>query len=408
MKREVPPILGVLLVLAALTAVQILYWRGLITSPLESSASGGPRAGPGGAAPAGSEAVVVATVAGFPTPGWRDGQGQEARFDGPAAVAFDGANLYVADSRNHCVRRISSQGEVSTLAGEPGQEGYADGPARRARFRAPAGIAVAADGSIFVADTGNHRIRRIQGGRVETVAGSATPRDDLGREVGGYRDGPAAEAQFRFPVGLAADGSGGLYICDAGNHRVRYLSPGGQVSTLALEGRTQMETPTAVALTRDGLVVADTAGERLWSGPRGGPLRPWPRAEEGGPAQPSGLAVVRTAEGEVVVVADCLHHALYVARPGGGFALLAGREGAGQVGWEDGPGSTAQFSCPAGLVAGPADSIYVADFGNHCIREVASRERQEQKREVRRRGSEGAGAGRRGRWERRGGARRGR
>jgi sugar lactone lactonase YvrE len=148
--------------------------------------------------------------------GYADGPAAEARFQGPRSVAVDGAgNLYVADTGNHCIRVISPAGQVTTLAGAP-EPGYVDGQGAQARFSFPAGVAVDAEGNLYVADTANHRIRMITpDGAVTTLAGSGEP---------GYADGPAGEAQFRAPEGVAVDADGNLIVADTGNHRIRKIT----------------------------------------------------------------------------------------------------------------------------------------------------------------------------------------
>jgi len=318
----------------------------------------------------------VSTVAGRTEAGYRDGAGSLARFDGPAAVAADSRGMiYVADSRNHCVRMVTPDGTVTTLAGIPPRSGYQDGPARRALLSAPAGLAVAHNGGVFVADTGNHRIRYVANGEVSTYAGAATPKDDLGRQLGGYRDGPAREALFRYPVGLAVDSAGALYAADAGNRCVRRISPAGMVTTLPTEGG-KMQAPTELALAPNGQVwVADTAGGRLWVGPSEGPLRPWqPAGEAGGPTRPAGLALAPglPKDGAAgLYVADAESNCLWLAS-GGRLTLAAGQQNAGSPGYADGPGDEARFACPSGLAAGAHGEVYVADFDNNCLRRVTA------------------------------------
>jgi DNA-binding beta-propeller fold protein YncE len=392
MKRDVSPILGVVLILLALTAVQVFYWRGLGTAShiLVSGSHEGSR-GEGASAPTGLEEVTVTTVAGRPEAGHRYGRGDEARFDGPAAVAVGAyPDVYVADSRNHCVEMVEWGGQVCLAAGGTGKPGYSgDGQLPSyACFSAPAGLAVSPDGSLLVADTGNHRIRRISnpGGpgatlrgspMVTTIAGSATPRDDLGRELGGYRDGPALQAQFCYPVGLAVDEGGAVYVADAGNHRVRRISPAGQVTTIPTEGlpgrgTADLKAPTALALTPDGqLWVADTAAGALWVGPRQGPLHQWQPAGEARLAKPAGIAVLaQNAAQPGIYVSDAGNHCLWRI-DGDQLTLIAGKQDPAGAGWGDGPGNEALFSCPAGLAAGPDGALYVADFGNNCLRRVS-------------------------------------
>jgi len=367
-------------ILVALTVVQVLFWRGLITRPPAPSMSGG-RAGGSGRDEGlvGLAEVTVDTIAGQPQAGYRDGPRGSALFDGPAAVAAgEDGSIYVADSRNHCLRVISPAGMVTTLAGRGGEAGRRDGAREEARFRGPAGLAVGRDGSLLVADTGNHRICQVSpAGAVLTLAGAPTPQDELGREVGGYRDGPAAHAEFRYPVGLVADGSGAVYVADAGNHCVRRIA-GGEVTTLPLthghgpesaSGGT-MESPTVLALMGDQLLVSDTSAGKLWGGPREGPLRPWQPTDQEARMKPAGLALISGDGGwPETYVADADGHCirrLEGERPG----LVAGTGDPSPPGWQDGSGDMAQFSCPAGMAAGRNRTIYLADFGNNCIRRL--------------------------------------
>jgi len=377
MKKEVPPIIALVGILLALTLVQILFWRGLLGGPthLRAGMGGGGAQPPSKAAvPVGLPEVSVTTLAGRPDPGYRDGEGDRALFDGPVSVAVGGKGVvYLADSRNHSVRVVSAEGEVTTLAGAQGEPGHVDGPPREARFSAPAGVAVASDGRVFVADTGNHRIRCITpGGLVSTYAGAETPRDGAGRSVGGYRDGPAAQAQFCYPVGLAVDEQGVLYVADAGNHSIRRISRAGQVSTLPTSGAGELKTPTELALAPGNRIwVADSPQGTLWVGPRDGPLKQWhaPEGEESF-AAPAGLAVLGKGSAQPgVYVADAGNHCLWRLQ-GDRLTLVAGEQGVSSYGWEDGRGNRAQFSSPVGLAGAPSGDLYIADFGNNCLRRV--------------------------------------
>ena len=171
---------------------------------------------------------VVSTLAG--TAGQRgstDGRGAEARFDGPSGVASDAAgNVYVADSGNQTIRRITPAGVVTTLAGRAGSPGSTDGRGPKARFFTPWGIACGSDGELFVTDAYNETIRAISpDGLVSTLAGT----------VGdwGSSDGRGARARFDCPTGIACDGAGELFVTDSGNNTIRMIAPNGAVSTLA-------------------------------------------------------------------------------------------------------------------------------------------------------------------------------
>ncbi|MEH6417091.1 hypothetical protein [Pseudomonas sp. CGJS7] len=202
----------------------------------------------------------VATVAGS-AEGFRDGAGSAAAFNTPSGLALDSlGNLYVADTGNHAIRKISKLGVVSTLAGT-GTPGYLDGPGAQAQFNGPIGVAVDQRGRVFVADTYNDRIRLIQpDGTVSTLAGGAAP---------GFVDGAAAIARFDTPTALALDAQGLLWVADMRNQAIRKVEPDGDVSTLAVSNMTfndgsvwgpPLRRPSALAITHDGvLYVGDQA-----------------------------------------------------------------------------------------------------------------------------------------------------
>lgn len=145
-----------------------------------------------------------------------DGSGATARFQGPAGMVFDGSgNLYVADEGNNVIRKITSAGVVTTYAGS-GSTGYQDGPALTAEFAAPRGLAIDGTGNLFVAEYGGNRIREIAtNGTVTTVAGST---------ASGSADGIGTAASFNSPSGLAFDASGNLYVVDNGNNLIRKIT----------------------------------------------------------------------------------------------------------------------------------------------------------------------------------------
>ncbi|MDP2138629.1 MAG: matrixin family metalloprotease [Candidatus Didemnitutus sp.] len=171
---------------------------------------------------------VVTTLAGSPSArGNTDGTGAAATFRSPTGIAQDTAgNLYVADAQNHTIRRITSTGAVSTYAGAAGVSGSADGNATTARFNNPTGIAVDSNGNVFVADTTNNTIRRISAlGGVVTIAGVAG--------VSGSSDGVGSDALFNQPSGVAVDLTGDVYVADTGNSTIRRITSLGLVSTVA-------------------------------------------------------------------------------------------------------------------------------------------------------------------------------
>ena len=210
---------------------------------------------------------TVTTLAGSGRSGQIDGQGAQASFKSPTGVAIDAqGNVIVADCFNHRVRKIGTDGTVTTLAGS-GTAGYADGPGAQARFNVPRGVAVDREGNVIVADAINHRVRKIgTDGTVTTLAGSGTE---------GYADGPGMKACFNSPTGVAVDGEGNVIVADSGNHRVRKIAAAkGVVTTLAGSGaaghadcrglQACFNRPTGVAVDGEGnVIVADLGNHRV-------------------------------------------------------------------------------------------------------------------------------------------------
>ncbi len=208
------------------------------------------------------------------TAGYADGDGKVARFNFPYALDIDSNdNIYVADTMNHVIRKIDKDGKTTTIAGVAGTAGYADGDAASALFHEPMGIAVAPNGVLYVSDTGNSVIRKIENGHVTTLAGK-TPEltADEDYAAGGYQDGMSQSALFLFPKGITlADDV--VVVADSGNHCVRAILPEGEVMTLAGHAEVgdqdgpartaQMNKPTDVCY-RDGhLYVTDSLNNKV-------------------------------------------------------------------------------------------------------------------------------------------------
>ncbi len=227
-------------------------------------------------------AGVVTTLAGssvgpnYGSSGYVDATGTAARFAGLTGVVVDNnGNAYVSDWGNNRIRKVTSAGVVTTLAGQA-TTGYADGTGAAAKFAGLAGMAMDASGNIYVADYGNQRIRKVtSSGVVTTVAGSTQ----------GYCDGLGAAAQFNFPTGVAVDTNGTLYVADTGNNRICAVTPAGAVSTMAGSGKGYAEgvgplakfyTPGGVTVDASGTVyVGDGANHlirRMTVGLRGDPI----------------------------------------------------------------------------------------------------------------------------------------
>jgi hypothetical protein len=320
------------------------------------------------------------TLAGSPQiPGFADGTGTVASFDSPEGIASDGftsPSLYVADTGNHIVRKVTLGGSVTTVAGNPPQAGSTDLQGAAARFRAPAGVALIGD-DVFVADTENHTIRKIDSaGVATTIAGSAgSP---------GSTDTPP---RFRFPGGITALG-GDLYVTDSENHTIRKVTTGGLVTTIAGDpgttgsadgsGTTALfNNPQGIVVLGGDLYVADSGNHTIRKVTTGGDVTTLAgSAGNAGSANgssadarfrsPLGIAVL----GASLYVADSGNHTIRkVLVPSGTTSTFAGS--AGQPGVADGSGATARFSSPDGI-AGVGSALYVADRGNHAVRRIST------------------------------------
>ncbi len=192
--------------------------------------------------------------------GFADGTGAAAAFNTPSGIAFDTAgNLYIADTGNHAIRKRTPQGVVTTLAGD-GRAGFRDGAPAQARFNGPMGVAVDAQGRVYVADTYNDRIRVIApDGQVRTLAGGALP---------GMADGVGDQARLDTPTDLEVDSHGVVWVADMRNDAIRRIAPDGSVSTLVGGDPADLSPllyrPMALAITHDGvLYVGDASGRVL-------------------------------------------------------------------------------------------------------------------------------------------------
>eukprot|EP00928_Gymnodinium_smaydae_P055789 TRINITY_DN39269_c0_g1_i1.p1 TRINITY_DN39269_c0_g1~~TRINITY_DN39269_c0_g1_i1.p1 ORF type:complete len:511 (-),score=60.67 TRINITY_DN39269_c0_g1_i1:227-1759(-) len=268
---------------------------------------------------------LVRTIAGSGSNAFHDGVGAQAHFNRPHGVTVDRTgNVYVADMMNHRIRKIRSDGSVSTLAGN-GSHAYADGDGKDAHFNQPSGVAMDTDGNVIVADTMNHRIRKITpDGHTTTLAGTGHA---------GFHDGRGPEALFNQPSAVVVDCVGNIYVADECNHRIRKLGTDGVVSTLAgsVKG------------------FADGQGSKAQF------------------LEPCGVA----ADGDGnVIVADSYNHRIRKISPTGLVTTLAGT---GQEGLVDGPAAQARFKHVMGVTVDGEGNIFVADGENHCIRKIMAR-----------------------------------
>lgn len=263
----------------------------------------------------------VTTYAGSGTYGYVDGPKASAQFKYPYDAAMTGAGvMYVADNSTGTIRQISTAGIVSTLAGT-GSSGFANGTGTGAAFSAPTGVALDADGIIYVADANNNRIRKVTpGGVVTTLAGSGTA---------GYLDGAGTVARFNSPRNIAIGPGGVVYVADMANNRIRKVTPGGVVSTLAGSG---------------------TAGYLDGSGTAAQFNNPY------------GIAVDSSG---VVYVADTNNHRIRQITDDGTVTTLAGTGVSGNV---DGSGASARFASPSDIAVDASGVLYVVE--NYRVRRI--------------------------------------
>jgi sugar lactone lactonase YvrE len=296
---------------------------------------------------AGTEVSVFLDSAGIPMGAYRDGPADFSFFASPMGLAADrDGNIYVADRDNHAIRRIAPDGTVTTVAGT-GLLGHADGTAREAQFYAPSDVAVAPDGTLYVADTLNHAIRRIApDGTVTTLNALSERTVEIFPGVvvgaGDFRDGAIETALFNEPTGLAIDAKGNLYVSDTGNQRIRYIDfAAGTVTTVAGGG-----TYEANALYVEGFYVDGPALEaRLYS--------------------PRGLAL--DADGGLYI-ADSLNHSIRYLKDGR-VMTVAGHPN-GENGAANGLDEAAMFDFPADVAVAGDGSLLIADMYNNKIRKV--------------------------------------
>jgi hypothetical protein len=314
--------------------------------------------------------------------------GGAARFWFPAAVAVDSAgNVYVVENGNDTISKVTPDGSVTTLAGRPGSPGSANGTGSAARFYGPLGAAVDSAGNLYVADTGNHTIRKVTpAGVVTTLAGQSGSF--------GSANGTGSAARFENPNGLSVDSAGNVYVADTVNHTIRKLTPAGVVTTLAgLAGRSgstdgtnsnaRFNFPTAVAVdSATNIYVTDTFSHTIRKVTPVGTS--WVVTTLAGLAGSSGFADGTNSNARFIepngVALDSAGN-LYVADLGNGtvrqltpvgtnwmVTTVAGL--AGSLGSANGIYSIARFNLPTGVAVDSADNVYVADLGNGTIRKL--------------------------------------
>jgi sugar lactone lactonase YvrE len=272
----------------------------------------------------GQNTIQVSTFAGSGVAGSTDATGTAASFDSPRGVCADASgNIYVADLYNSNIRKISPAGVVTTFAGS-GAYGNTDATGTAASFRNPIGVCADASGNIYVADAGNRKIRKISpAGVVTTFAGSGAY---------GNTDATGTAASFRSPIGVCADASGNIYVADADNNKIRKISPAGVVTTFAGSGAygNTDATGTAASFYSPSGVCADASGN--------------------------------------IYVADLYNRIIRKISPAGVVTTFAG---SGAYGNTDSTGTAASFYFPSGVCADASGNIYVAEADDNKIRKIS-------------------------------------
>ena len=340
----------------------------------------------------------ITTIAGTGVEGYSGdgGKAVEAKLDGPRGVTVDGSgNLYIADSGNRRIRKVDTSGNITTVAGT-GVEGYSGdgGKAVEAKLGAPLGVTVDGSGNLYIADSSNRRIRKVDtSGTITTVAGTG---------VWGFSGdgGTATEARLSFPRGLALDTSGNLYIADATNCRVRRVDASGNISTVAGTGvcednaglesnngdggqATEADLGYMIGLALDSagnLYIADTTNNRVrkvdtsgtittvagtgrwgYSGDGGRAVEAWLGAPLGLAVDASGNLYIGHADGQRVRKVDT-------------SGIITTFAGIGESGFsgDGGPAVSARLNHPTGLAVDNSGNLYIADSENHRIRRVDS------------------------------------
>ena len=339
-----------------------------------------------------SPSGIISTVAGNGTPGFSgDGGPATSASFSAGGVAMDAAgNLYIADGGNNRIRRVDASGIITTVAGNGLYKFGGDGgPATTASLSNPCGVALDAAGNLYIADSGNKRIRKVSpSGIISTVAGNGT------RGFSGD-GGPATSASLYYPTGVAVDAAGNLYIADRGNDRIRRVNAAGIISTLAGNGTygfsgdggpataASLRLPTGVAVDAAGnLYIADTYNGRVRKVTPSGTIS---TVAGGGAMYPGdgGPATRASLDEPAGVVVDGAGN-LYIAGPGtvgsnknhvhkvsssGTISIVAGYGGHG-CGGDGGPATVAGLYSPSGVAVDGAGNIYIADKNSNRIRRV--------------------------------------
>lgn len=299
--------------------------------------------------------VVGTGASGPPSGDW--GAATNATISGPWGLSLDGSGaLYIADTGNNRIRKVDTNGIITTVAGTGGPGSTGDGgQAVAAALYSPRQVAVSRSGELFIADSFNHRIRKVDtSGTITTVAGTGA--------AGNSGDGgPATAAQLSQPSGVALDAAGNLYIADTANNRIRKVDTNGIIATIAAS----LASPKGIAVSRSNeLYIADTSNNRICKVDTNGVLTTIVAAV----SSPSGIAL--SSNGELYLSGSSNHH-IYEVDTNGAIITLAGKNTPGGYGGDGGPATNALLNSPQGVALDDPASLYIADTSNKRIRKLS-------------------------------------
>lgn len=384
---------------------------------------------------------IISRVAGNGTSGFSGDGGPAtlARLNKPCGVWVDNAGaIYIGDSENHCIRRVSLAGIITTVAGQGELSGYSGdgGPATSAKMNSPRGICVDAIGNIYVADTKNHVIRMVSAatGNITTVAGNGdsgssgdgglatnarldepdgvyvTAANDiyiadtdncwirkvnastgiitriagLGQLVRCFYSGdggPATLAALEKPSGVFVDALGNIYVADTRNNRIRRFTEGGNIYTIAGNGvagysgdggpavNAALDTPRSICLAGTGeVVIADTVNSCIRKVDLVNQISSLTGSGVTGLDKPTRISMDSAGD---ILIADTDNHRVRKMAPSGLITTVAGTGSVGYAG-DGGPAPDANLNSPHDVVQAPSGNIYIADTGNHCVRRITA------------------------------------
>jgi sugar lactone lactonase YvrE len=293
-----------------------------------------------------------------------DNNGTDASFAQPQGITADNnGNLYVADTGNTRIRKIDSSANVTTIAGN--SAGYIDANGTSAAFSNPEGITIDGSGNLYVADTGNTRVNSIR--KIDTSGNVSTFTGGLS-----FKDGTGSTARFYFPKGIITDNNGNFYVADTENYRVRKIDSNGNVTTL---GDTNVIFSNPFGLVRDSngnIYFSEANGSKIRKINTSGNVTIFAGSSQGfNNAQgtnarfaiPLGMAIDSNNN---IYVAEGSNHKIRKIDTSGNVTTFAGSSS----GFNDAQGTSAQFSSPSGIAIGPDGNFYVADSSNNRIRKI--------------------------------------